>query len=101
MLSPVPLRMAGKVPPHLSPSLGTHLLVLGHAWRKARHDGRNTMETWGPGLWLLWADNDMSLLGNSLKSVSWKICCVGSWGLRRGGGERETRSFGPVIEGYS
>lgn len=81
------------------PPVETDLLVLGHAWWKARHDGNNTMEAWGPGLWLLWADNDKSLLGNSLKSVSWKICCVGSWALRRGGGERETRSFGPVLEG--
>lgn len=49
----------------------------------------------------LWAAKDTSLLGNSLKSVSWKICPVGSRGLRDGGGERETKSFGLAIEGLN
>lgn len=55
----------------------------------------------GPSLWFLWADKDMSMLGNPLNSVSWKVYCVGGRGLRGGGGEGETRSFGPAIEGYS
>lgn len=70
------------------------------AWWKVGLDGKYTTEAWGLvssgycGLIQI-----TSLLGNSLKSVSWKICCVGSRGLRDEGGERETRSFGPAIDG--
>lgn len=71
-----------------------------NAWWRARHDGKYTTEARGLVSSYCGLIKITSLLGNSLKSVSWEICCVGSRGLRNGGGERDTRSFGPAIEEY-
>lgn len=78
---------------------GPNSLSRNSAWWKARHDGKYATEAWGLVSCYCGLIQITSLLGNSLKSVSWKICCVGSRGLRDGGGERETRSVGPAIEG--
>lgn len=71
-----------------------------NALGRARHDGKYTTEAWGLVSGYCGLIKITSLLGNSLKNVSWKIGCVGSRGLRDGGRERETRSFGPAIEEY-